>query len=201
MVGQNTALNTYEAENGCFDPIGATEHGHLWHRGYPLQLLRSRDYSRFTVESVHVDVQADFWNGDPDIDAVCRLEHAPDVRFDDRGFPFASRAVGPFNSQNTFISRKALANYFMVPGVGRMDDIWASFHLQHLGFNVAYGRASVRQVRNEHDLTRDLVGEFLGYEHNANIIRAMNAGTYEASDFWPAQALAAYDAYKRRVAA
>lgn len=26
------------------DPVGATNHEYLWHRGYPLQLLAERDY-------------------------------------------------------------------------------------------------------------------------------------------------------------
>ncbi len=34
-------------------------------------------------------MQADFWNGDPDIDAICRMEHAPECKFDDSYFPLA----------------------------------------------------------------------------------------------------------------
>ncbi len=199
MVGRTVDMPVFEAPNGCFDPIGATEHRHLWHRGYPLQLISSRDYSKVATAQVHVDVQADFWDGDPDIDAVCRMEHAPCVKFDAASFPFASSAVSPFNSQNTFLTREALKHYFVLPGVGRMDDIWAAYHMQHLGFKVAYGRATVRQDRNEHDLTRDLVGEFAGYERGAELVAAMNEGTYDATDFWPERAVTAYDAYLRRV--
>ena len=39
-------------------------------------------------------VSADFWNGDPDIDAICRMEYRPDCKFDEKYFPFSS---------NTFI--------------------------------------------------------------------------------------------------
>jgi hypothetical protein len=201
MVGRTVNLKTYEAENGCFDPLGATEHGHLWHRGYPLQLLRSRNYSRFEVRAVRVDVQADLWDGDPDVDAVCRLEHAPDVQFDPSRFPFASSAVSPFDSQNTFVGRDALSRYFMIPGVGRMDDIWAAFHLQSLGFKAAYGAPTVRQIRNPHNVTRDLVDELLGYQHSAGLVAAINSGTYRAADFWPERARLAYDAYLRRIGA
>lgn len=201
LVGRTVDLKTYEAANGCFDPVGATEHGHLWHRGYPLELLRSRDYSSWSTTSLSVDVQADFWDGDPDVDAVCRAEHAPSVRFDAREFPFASCAIAPFNSQNTFMTRDALARYFMVPGVGRMEDIWGAYHLQSLGFKVAYGPASVRHERNPHDLTRDIAGEVPGYRRGNALVRAINAGTYRVADFWPERACRAYDAYLRRVGA
>jgi hypothetical protein len=201
LVGRTVELKTYTAANGCFDPLGATEHGHLWHRGYPLQLLTTRDYSRCEVRSVRVDVQADLWDGDPDVDAVCRLEHAPNVRFDPAVFPCSSNAISPFNSQNTFVGRDALSRYFMVPGVGRMDDIWGAFHLQSLGYKVAYGPPSVRQDRNPQDLTRNLVDEVIGYRRNAELVQAINAGSYRIADFWPERARRAYDAYLRRIGA
>ena len=199
MVGRQMELKCFEAANGCFDPIGATEHAHLWHRGYPLQLLRSRDYSAHRPRTVFVDVQADFWNGDPDIDAVCRLEHGPEVEFDPRAFPFTSSAISPFNSQNTFLSRAALANYFVLPGVGRMDDIWAAFHLQSKGFQVAYGAATVYQDRNEQDLTQNLSDEVLGYQQNVTMVNAINTGSYSPNDFWPERTVLAYEAYLRQV--
>lgn len=198
LVGETAEVTNYDADV-CFDPIGATEHGHLWHRGFPLQLLSNRDYTAQSTRKLQVDVQADFWDGDPDVDAVCRMEHAPDVTFDPGNFPFASEALSPFNSQNTFLTAAALREFFVLPGVGRMDDIWAAYHLQWLGFTVVYGAASVRQERNPQDLTRNLVDEFVGYERTHSLIQAMNAGSYDPKDWWPERTLAAYDAYRRRV--
>ncbi|WP_136656375.1 hypothetical protein [Nitratireductor sp. XY-223] len=199
LVGNTVPIRTYLTGDGCFDPIGVTEHAHLWHRGFPLQLLAGRDYTQYEIREIRVDVQADFWDGDPDIDAVCRMEHAPDIAFDERSFPFAADATSPFNSQNTFLTADALRRYFMVPFVGRMDDIWAAYHLQSLGYRVAYARSSVRQERNPQDLTRNMVDEFIGYERNAEMVAAIGAGTYDFRDFWPEQACQAYDAYLRRV--
>ena len=133
MVGREVEVNYYETDLPAFDPVGATNHKALWHRGFPLQLLPKRDYSRKSRRKVKVDVQADFWNGDPDIDAVCRMEHAPVCNFDPACFPITSNKMGPFNSQNTFISGKLLKHYFLFPHVGRMDDIWASYYVQALG--------------------------------------------------------------------
>ncbi len=108
MIGREVEVNHYETTLPVFDPVGATNHRHLWHRGYPLQLVPKRDYKAKTRRRMTADVQADFWNGDPDIDAICRMEHAPNCKFDDACFPISSNKPAPFNSQNTFISRRAL---------------------------------------------------------------------------------------------
>ena len=116
-----------------------------------------------------MDVQADFWNGDPDIDAICRMEHAPACNFDPSCFPIASNKMGPFNSQNTFITKKILKDYFMFPHVGRMDDIWGSYYVQGLGAKVVWCAASVFQERNVHHPVRDMMAEYLGYENNMDL--------------------------------
>lgn len=57
-------------------------------------------------------MQADFWNGDPDIDAVCRMIYAPNCIFDVKYFPFATNTMSPFNSQNTFLHKSVMKDYF-----------------------------------------------------------------------------------------
>ena len=134
MVGKEVEVNFYETDLAAFDPIGATNYPQLWHRGYPLQLVPKRDYSRKTKRRAVVDVQADFWNGEPDIDAVCRMEHAPECDFDPDVFPIASNRPSPFDSQNTFFTGAMIKDYFLYPHVGRMDDIWASYYVQAKGY-------------------------------------------------------------------
>src|SRR5271165_1284403 len=102
LVGRDVEVDYYETDLPAFDPVGLTNHPHLWHRGYPLQLLPKRDYSKKSRKTLRIDVQADFWNGDPDIDAFCRMEHAPECNFDPTVFPVSANKMGPFNSQNTF---------------------------------------------------------------------------------------------------
>ena len=51
LVGREVEVDYYETDLPAFDPVGATNHGHLWHRGYPLQLLPKRDYSRKTPQA------------------------------------------------------------------------------------------------------------------------------------------------------
>jgi hypothetical protein len=197
IVGQDVEVNWYETDLPAFDPVGATNHGHLWHRGYPLQLLPQRDYSRRSRQIVHADVQADFWNGDPDIDAICRLEHAPNCDFDHNCFPLASNRIAPFNSQNTFLTREVLKDYFLLPFCGRMDDIWAAYYLQAKGRKVVFCAPSVYQQRNVHDLVRDMKGEYLGYENNLNLVRDVAADPEAIRSYLPGRAIRAFDLYRR----
>jgi hypothetical protein len=196
FVGEQIEVNYYETSLPCFDPVGATNYPQLWHRGFPLQLLTERDYSQRTRKKVRVDVQADFWNGDPDIDAVCRLEHRPWCQFAPDSFPLAANKPAPFNSQNTFLRGDILQDYFMVPFVGRMDDIWGAYHLQSCGYQVVFNKATVEQQRNPQDLTKNLKDEFLGYEKTIALVKAMADGRYSPQEYWPEQSVKAFQCYQ-----
>jgi hypothetical protein len=197
LVGTEVEVNYYETGLPAFDPVGATNHPHLWHRGYPLQLLPKRRYDRKSRRKIRVDVQADFWNGDPDIDAVCRMEHAPECDFDPGWFPLAANKMGPFNSQNTFLRGALLKDYFLFPHVGRMDDIWASYYLQAKGAKVVYNKASVYQKRNVHDLVQDMREEYLGYEHNLQIVEGLAGEPESILNYLPGRSAWAFELYRR----
>jgi hypothetical protein len=197
FIGQEIEVNYYETDLPAFDPIGATNYPELWHRGYPLQLLSKRNYGTKTRKRVRADVQADFWNGDPDIDAICRMEHAPECDFDPAAFPIASNKLSPFNSQNTFLAGNVLNNYFLYPHVGRMDDIWAAYYVQAKDYRVVYGKASVFQDRNVHDLTRDMRQEYLGYENNMRIVQELPKNPESLLAYLPGRAAWAFELYKR----
>lgn len=197
VVDREVSVHYYETDLPAFDSVGATNHGHLWHRGYPLQLLKLRDYSRKTKKTIRPSVQADFWDGDPDIDAICRMEHAPDCRFDPKFFPLAGSAFSPFNSQNTFVSGSLLKDYFLFPHVGRMDDIWAAFYVQALGHQVVFGAASVFQERNPHDLVKDMKNEYLGYENNLKIVKDLKEDPSRMLNYLPERSREAFRLYQR----
>jgi hypothetical protein len=196
LVGRNIEVNYYETELPVFDPVGATNEKRLWHRGYPLQLLPKRSYSKVRKEYIFVDVQADFWNGDPDIDAICRMEHAPECNFNPSLFPIASNKMSPFNSQNTFIRGALLKDYFLFPHIGRMDDIWASYYLQAKGCKVVYAKPSVYQDRNEHDLVRDMKQEYLGYENNLDLVKDLAVDPERIINYLPEQSIRAFNFYR-----
>jgi hypothetical protein len=197
MVGRGIAVNYYETDLPAFDPVGLTNHPQLWHRGYPLQLISKREYSKKTRKTLRIDVQADFWNGDPDIDAFCRMEHAPECSFEPAAFPVCANKIGPFNSQNTFLSGDCLADYFLFPHVGRMDDIWAAFYLQARGFRVAWNAPSVYQQRNVHDLVKDMKQEYIGYENNLRLVQDLARDSESILNYLPERSRQAFALYKR----
>jgi len=196
-IGAEVEVDYYETDLAAFDPIAVTEHSHLWHRGYPPQLLAERDFGVPTRKVITPDIQADFWNGDPDIDAICRMQFKPDITFDASTFPLASNRVGPFNSQNTFVSPDWLGEYFLFPFVGRFIDIWTAYYVQALGATLVYGPPTVYQDRNVHDLTRDLAAEFVGYEHTLRLLDRLAEDPMAIFDFMPERAAQAYRAYRK----
>jgi hypothetical protein len=171
FINSKLTLNQYHTDELAFDPIGSTNYKNLWHRGFPLELIPSRNYDNSSFLEVTPDIQADFWNGDPDIDAICRLEHKPECEFEDHYFPFTSNKLSPFNSQNTFINRKVAADYFLFPHIGRMDDIWAAYYVLSKGNRVVYNKATVYQDRNIHNLIEDMKKEYIGYENNLSLVK------------------------------
>ena len=197
MVGKEIEVNYYQTDLPAFDPVGATNMPHLWHRGYPLQLLPQREYKTVSRKRLHVEVQADFWNGDPDVDAICRMEHAPDCTFDPRYFPLASNRFSPFNSQNTFMLRSVLKDYLVLPHVGRMDDIWGGYYAQAKGHRPIYGKPSVIQERNVHDLVGDMRQEYIGYENNLKLIRDLSVDAERIYWYLPPEAARTIHLYRR----
>lgn len=178
-IGREVECDVYSTFGmPAFEPMrgGGTR---SWHRGFPIQLLDvlrtewAKNGGQPSGEAkIKPLVQADLWLGEPDVDAVCRIAANQRDAGRHEGRPFVGEEPGPFNSQNTFISREVLPAYFLFPGVGRMDDIWASYVTQavHPG-SVCYSKSSVFQDRNPHDLSKDLQAEMLGYRHTLDLIR------------------------------
>lgn len=192
-----TKLIKVVSDDLVVDPIFNTEYDMLWHRGFPLQLIHNRYYHYEWVEESGFDIQANFWNGDPDIDAICRMIHKPECDFADHNFPFFTEQYSPFNSQNTILRRSVMSHYFMFPHVGRMDDIWASYYVESLGFQVVYGEATVYQKRNEHDLTKDMVKEYDGYQYNLKLVEELDKDPDNIKNFIPERSWLAFKEYQR----
>ena len=169
MVGQEMELDCYHTELPVFDPLSVTTCNQVWHRGFPIELIPKRlDVTKSRVKR-KILVQADLWDGDPDVDAIGRIAFAPKAEF--RNAPFCSDKMSPFNSQNTFMAREVIPHYLLFPHCGRMDDIWASYVLQDkFPGCVAYGTATVFQKRNKHNLAKDLEDEMLGYKYNLQMV-------------------------------
>ena len=189
-VGQEIEVDLYEnISSRYFDPISPTNHNDLWHRGYPIEDLNFKNDIEYRGKTKRkVLVQADFWDGDPDIDAICRLSKKPIVKFD-KFEPFCSNQLAPFNSQNIFLAREVIPFYSVLPHTGRMDDIWGSYILQkYFPKSVIYNQATVYQDRNIQDLVTNLENEVIGYRNTYKLLNDLeNYISFlpeRAKEFW-----------------
>jgi hypothetical protein len=107
--------------------------------------------------------------------------------------------LSPFNSQNTFLNRASALDYFLFPHIGRMDDIWASYYVQSLGYKVIYNKASVFQDRNVHNLIEDMKKEYLGYENNLALINDLYNDPESIKNYLPPRSAAAWDVYRKLI--
>lgn len=195
LIGQKVIIDLYEPEYHIFDPLSVTNVNEVWHRGYPIENVPYRNRVQYKGKTEReVLVQADLWDGDPDIDAIARLSVRPIVKFNIHG-PYAGTKMGAFNSQNTFISGKHIKDYLLFPFIGRMDDIWASYYFQHLyPDSVIYNKASVYQKRNAHDLVKDLENEVIGYRNTLRFVNDLN----NFENYLPDQTKKFIEVYKKQ---
>lgn len=171
---QYLEVDRYRPNNkNVADPLSVSNIGdRVWHRGYPKVVFPDRS-SRYEGKSImkssDFDVVAMLWDGDMDVDAICRVSD-PDksfgVKLETPDFFTFEGAVSVFNSQNTAF-RASLLNYgyAMMPHAGRMDDIWPSYLVQlNRPTRVLFTSPTVYQNRNAHTLSVDIRGELIGLE-------------------------------------
>lgn len=168
IIDQETDVSLYSGESKFFDPLFNTN---IWHRGFPIDQLENRSYTVESIEKIKVKIQAGLWYGDPDIDAIARIAHRPNiVKNIYPKQPYGSKLLTPFNSQNTFLHKDILPHYMCIPGVGRMDDIYGAYIAQKLTNEIpVFTEPSVTQVRNQHNLVVDLEKELMGYKIGSSI--------------------------------
>jgi hypothetical protein len=198
LVNKKIEVDFFEIDDIAFDPIGATSnYKDLWHRGFPLQRIPFRNYSNKIRKSIAPQVQAIFWNGDPDVDAICRMIYNPNTTFKEEDFPFASNKPAPFNSQNTIISRDIVKDYFLFPSIGRMDDIWAAYYVQSKGHQVVFSKPEVYSDRSlgtvgRYSIIDDLKKEYLGMEFSLELLMKLGEDSESIKNFVPEKSWSAF---------
>ena len=172
VLGKSRTVDIYETPEIVFDPMMGTEHKDIPHRGYPLEISRAGTRLLFSAVNRTFHIQADFWNNDPDVDAMFRMRDRKLFREFKFLNSFASSSFSPFNMQNTFIHRDMARYMISIPFTGRMCDIWGAYYLEahYLSYGlssngVVYSPSSVehRQERSWSSLCNDLQNEILGY--------------------------------------
>lgn len=196
FVGEDLySVPIYNSESICFDPLSLTNHPHLWHRGYPLEEVPTKNCVRYFGEQQRkILIQADLWDGDPDIDAVCRMIYNPTALKLNLDSAFTTDQLVPFNSQNTFLAREVLPYYMVLPHVGRMDDIWGGYLAEHLlNTRPLFNYATVYQDRQRQNIYKNLQDEVLGYTKTTELL--YNISEYES--ILPEKTLEAFRVYRR----
>jgi hypothetical protein len=154
----------------------------IWPRGFPLEYInRSQEApSPLSGESVFdCPIQQYLVDGDPDVDAIYRLTTKAKIKFLPNTIVISQGTFCPFNSQNTIWWPDAFALLYLPCTVSfRMTDIWRSFIAQiclyKAGKQIAFGRATMFQERNQHSLIRDFTDEITGYLNNARIMELLS---------------------------
>lgn len=118
--------------------------------------------------------------GDPDCDAVTRIAHTPHVERVTADILIEPHqgTLAAFNSQATLWHGEWAPFIACIPGVGRYDDIFASFIAEVAmtywpGTAVHIGSPTVYHDRNVHDATRDLRAEIYGMETTLTFTRGI----------------------------
>lgn len=141
------------------------------HRGFPIQRKHQPTYS--TITDAKVGVAAGLILNDPDVDAVTRIAQAPDSQevslLMEAGIVVDLNTWTVFNTQSTAVIRELVPAWFLLPNVGRMDDIYASLIVQRVArernYHVHFGQPFALQQRHPHDLIKDMRAEMDGYEN------------------------------------
>jgi hypothetical protein len=205
-VSQETETNFYvkaDEDDIAFDPLGVfIGNDHLWHRGFPMELVPDREYNCVGKRTITPDIQAVLWDGEPDVDAVCRMIYRPYCMFDPYRCPIASDRPGPVNSQNTILARRCFPDYFLFPFIGRQDDIWASYYVQAKGFQVIYTKPGVRSDRTmggagRYSLVNDMEKEFLGMMNNKNLLIDLKNDPESIVKYLPGGSVQAFNIWKQ----
>lgn len=169
VVGENAELEVVKSPNDWFNVCRFLEEENqmpFFHRGFPISARWIKE--KFTISKPKkgkVVVNAGFWLGDPDVDAVTRFNfqinavkfgRGADIRLassypsvaDARNavikftraanFMLASGTWSPFNSQNTALAREIIPAYFLSAKAQRYDDIWASYVIRAISDHLGH---------------------------------------------------------------
>lgn len=158
-------INEYVIENGWYnicELVGIPNHP----RGWPPNLKGISGYG--AEKEMTIAVNAGLWMEHPDVDAYSWLS---DSRMRSRGFwgsvVLGKGAWSPVNSQNTAVSRRAMAAYYFIPmgatvqgmQIDRYGDIFQGYFLQActkaMDEGVRFGTPLVRHTRNSHNYLND----------------------------------------------
>ena len=154
--------------------VGCLLNSPVFHRGFPYnQRSRDKNPCMRPVIDKQIGIASGLWFGDPDIDAMDRIVNSPTVLYTSdilqTGIIIDNSHFAPVNSQNTAYVYELAPLMMVLIGVGRYDDIWASYIAERVmmetDYHIHYGRPFVWQQRNPQNLWKNLGDELFGMEY------------------------------------
>jgi hypothetical protein len=177
VVGCTKELKTAHSRNAWFNICSQLELEPpriIYPRGFPYS-KRWTDDAEFTVSSGRIVMNAGLWLGDPDVDAVTRLnEPIRAVGASPEMLMLAPEVYCPINTQNTAFHRDILPCYYFVTmkalingnKIDRYGDIWSGLFalkvINQMKDRVSFGPPLTDHRRNTHNLLKDLQEELWG---------------------------------------
>jgi hypothetical protein len=158
-------------------------------RGVPF-CKKDAGYTYSSVIQKKIGIVAGLSIGDPDINAAEWLVNPPFVTNAHETLNpvllLDKNSFAPFNSQNTAYCKELFPLAFVIPFIGKYNDIWSSYIaekiLRQFDYSVAFGRPFSFQARNKHNYIQDLKIELLGIEYTENFCQILNDIDLNMSD-------------------
>lgn len=198
IVGSTRELRTAASSNGWFNICSLLETDpprRIYPRGFPYS-KRWSDQAEFHVSRGRIVLNAGLWLGDPDVDAVTRLnEPLRVVRASEETIMLAPGVLCPVNTQNTAFHRSVLPCYYyitmdaLIDGmkIDRYGDIWSGLFAQkviaRMGDRVSVGAPLTDHRRNNHDLLRDLREELSGMILTESLVPMLDSMELHSSTY------------------
>lgn len=150
-------------------PVMGSPDPTAWPRGFPLNLLRQPcNYSLAPLSSdFKIAIVQSLADNEPDVDGIFRLTRKTPFDFSTKAKKTLVIPKGtfvPFNAQATLVLKPALWSLLLPVSVhGRVSDIWRSYFVQRLlwdiGYVISFSVPQVNQFRNPHNPLGDMKAE------------------------------------------
>jgi hypothetical protein len=154
----------------------------IWQRGTPWEYINNAPVLEYDYHDTSSIIQG-LVNGDPDIDAYCRMKNNKQINFEkniDFDILLNKYTLSPFNSQNTFHFDPTMfyTLYLPISVSFRYTDILRSyislFQLWKNNKTIKFVGPNAFSKRNEHDITKDFQDEIEMYSSLEKVTTILN---------------------------
>lgn len=200
IVGRRCRLETVSSSDGWYnlcELLQVNPARPIYPRGFPYSKRWKERVLETSLTEGRVVLHAGLWLGDPDVDAVTRLNEPLEVTglVRDEPLMLAPGTYCTVNTQNTSFHRELLpVFYYVIMGlpwnglrIDRYGDIWAGYFAQKViaavGDRISVGRPLTRHVRNTHNLLWDLQQELGGMVVTQSLVEILDQISLRSTNY------------------